>query len=51
MVRAAERDSAARAEAIYRRMVASWQPARPARKPPKPKVIAMGVAASKGTRL
>ena len=50
-VRAAERDSAARAEAIYQRMVASWQPARPARKPPKPKVIAVGVAASKGTRL
>ena len=46
-VRAAERDGAARAETIYQRMVASWQPARRARKPPKPTVIAEGVAASK----
>ena len=50
-VRAVERDGAARAEAIYQRMVANWQPARPARKSPKPKVTAVGVAASNGTRL
>jgi len=45
-VRAAERDLAAQSEAAYRTMVATWQPARPAR----PKKAA-GAAASKRTRL
>src|SRR5262249_28077545 len=51
-VRAAERDGAARAEEIYRRMVGSWQPTRPHGKTSTPKkAMAVGADASNGTRL
>jgi transposase len=50
-LRAAERDSAARAEALYRTMVNTWQPSRPANKSPAKRAAAAGVAASNGTRL
>jgi transposase len=50
-VRAAERELAGQAEAAYRTMTASWQPTRPGGKAPARQTVAMGAAASNGTRL
>jgi hypothetical protein len=45
-VRAAEREMTAQAEVAYRTIVASWQPTRPALKPPRMKVTELPVPTS-----